>query len=583
MLIFMTEMFTSPRSILQTTRSLLLLLVVFTLSRPAPVTAQIGWAEPWSDAVVVTAEERATQAGLDILEQGGNAVDAAVGVQFALAVTLPRAGNIGGGGFMVVQMADGTRASLDFREKAPAKAHRDMFLDENREYLPNVSRRGPLASGVPGVVDGMAQALERFGTLSLEEVLQPAIRLAREGYPLSYTQASELNSAAESLSQFDASRGYFLRTDGREWEKGDLFIQPDLARTLERIACEGRDGFYKGETARLIAEQMERTDGWITKEDLANYRAQWRVPIRSRWHGYELLMMPPPSSGGLVVQQILEMSEPFDLAAMGHNSADYIHTLSEAMRRSFADRNHHLGDPDFVEIPIDYLTRKAYLRDRMSSFDPGHASTSEEITHGNPARVIESDETTHYSILDSEGSAVAITTTLNGSFGSMMSVAGAGFLLNNEMDDFTSKPGEANMFGLVEGANNAIEPGKRMLSSMTPTLVTRDGTVRAVLGAAGGPRIITATLQTFLNLTLFEMNAREAMNAPRFHHQWLPDRIWLEEYAGTADTERILEERGHQVDRLGTVGRVHLIWVDDEGDRYAVPDPRGSGFGGGLE
>ncbi|MEX0593801.1 MAG: gamma-glutamyltransferase, partial [Balneolaceae bacterium] len=428
---------------------LLLAMVSVALAKPDHATAQIGWAEPWRDAVVVTAEERATNAGLEILEQGGNAVDAAVAVQFSLAVTLPRAGNIGGGGFMVVHMADGTRAALDFREKAPAKAHRDMFLDPNGEYVPERSRRGPLASGVPGVVAGMTQALERFGTMPLNQVLQPAIRLAREGYPLSHTQASELNSAAGSLSEFEASREYFVRSDGREWAKGDLFVQEELARTLERIAKDGREGFYGGETARLIADQMKRTGGWITEEDLANYHAQWRVPVQSRWNGYELLMMPPPSSGGIVVKQILGMSDSFDLASMGHNSADYIHTLSEIMRRSFADRNHYLGDPDFSEIPLDYLGRDTYLQDRMSSFDPDHASTSDEITHGDPYPVNESDETTHYSILDGEGSAVSITTTLNGSFGSMMSVAGAGFLLNNEMDDFTSKPGEANMFGLV--------------------------------------------------------------------------------------------------------------------------------------
>lgn len=540
--------------------------------------------EPFRKAMVVTAEEHATEAGLEILRKGGNAVDAAVAVQFALAVTLPRAGNIGGGGFMVLRMQDGTTRALDFRETAPALAHRDMYLDQNGEYQSRFSRRGALASGVPGSVDGMITALEHYGRLPLEVVMEPAIRLAADGFALSWTLAEELNSAADALSEFESSRKYFLKPDGSRWERGDWFVQSDLAETLRLIATNGRRGFYAGITAQRIVEEMRRQGGIITYEDLQNFRSEWREPLLSSWQGYELIMMPPPSSGGIVVQQVLGMLDAgnHDLRSLGFNSADYVHLLSEVLRRSFSDRNYHLGDPDFVDVPVRPLTEENYYRYRMRDFDFERASDSGKLSHGNPLLVPERPETTHFSIIDPDGNAVAVTTTLNGSFGSMLAVDGAGFLLNNEMDDFSAKPGEPNMFGLTGAEANAIEPGKRMLSSMTPTIVARDGKVRMILGAAGGPRIITAVLQNFLNLAVFDMNAAEAIAAPRFHHQWLPDQISVESYALSADTQKILEERGHRIAPISNVGRVHLIYVDEEGNIYGEPDPRGDGSAKGF-
>lgn len=556
-----------------------ILLVLLTLPHQNfRVMAQSGWAEPWEEAVVVSAEDHASQAGLEILNKGGNAVDAAVAVQFALAVTLPRAGNIGGGGFMVIQLADGTQRALDFRERAPAASHRDMYLDEDGEYHPELSRRGALASGVPGTVDGMINALEHHGRLPLEVVMEPAIRLARDGFPLSYKLAEELNGAAESLSAYESSRHYFLREDGREWKRGDLFVQQDLAETLERVARRGRQGFYTGITAQRIVQEMRRMGGIIDYDDLRNYESVWREPVTAEFQGYSLVMMPPPSSGGVVIKQTLGMLEEFDLTSKGFNSADYIHLVSEALRRSFADRNYWFGDPDYVDIPLNELTSQPYYRKRMQTFDEEQATVSEQVSQGDFNGYSESSETTHFSVLDGEGNAVAVTTTLNGSFGSMLAVTGAGFLLNNEMDDFSAKPGEPNMFGLIGAEANAIEPGKRMLSSMSPTIVSREGQVRLILGAAGGPRIITATLQNILNTILFDMNPAESISAPRFHHQWLPDRLNVEPWTLSEDTQSILEERGHRISHsLSTIGRVHMIAVDNEGLKYGVPDPRGDG------
>ncbi|MEX1062374.1 MAG: gamma-glutamyltransferase [Balneolaceae bacterium] len=556
---------------------ILLLGLLFSAGHTGALFAQTGWAEPYEEAVVVSAEEHASEAGLEILDKGGNAVDAAVAVQFALAVTVPRAGNIGGGGFMVIHLGDGTARALDFREKAPAAAYRDMYLDEGGDYHPDLSRRGALASGVPGTVDGMINALEHHGRLPLEVVMEPAIRLARDGYPLTYTLAEELNSAAESLSEFDSSKKYFVRENGDKWKKGDLFVQSDLAGTLQRIATHGRRGFYTGITAQRIVQEMRRNGGVITYEDLRSYSSTWREPVTAGYSGYNLIMMPPPSSGGIVIKQVLGMLDDRDLVSKGFNSADYIHLVSEAFRRSFADRNYYLGDPDHVDIPLDALTANRYYSRRMRDFRPDRATNSLNISHGRIFDISETDETTHFSIIDGEGNAVAVTTTLNGSFGSMLAVGGAGFLLNNEMDDFSAKPGEPNMFGLIGAEANAIEPGKRMLSSMSPTIVTKDGKARMIIGAAGGPRIITSTIQNFFNLALFGMNAREAINAPRFHHQWLPDQLTVEKYTLSADTETILEERNHDIELMSEIGRIHLIHVDEDGFRYGVQDLRGDG------
>src|SRR5690625_2420403 len=481
---------------------------------------QAGWSKSYEHAIVVTAVERGSPAGRDILRQGGNAVYAAVAVQFALAVTLPRAGNLGGGGFMVIHLSDGTSQSLDFRERAPLQADADMYIRKG-EYVPALSREGGLASGVPGVVDGMVKALNKYGELSLNQVLQPAIELARKGYPLSYKQAESLNYYAPKFRKYQGSSNYFTRDDGAAWKEGDLFLQTDLARTLQRIADRGRAGFYEGKTADLLVEEMKKQNGIISHKDLQQYESVWRNPVRASFGDYELYIMPPPSSGSIAIAQILNMLEPYDLPELGFNSAKYVHLLTETVRRAFADRAYFLGDPDFAAIPRSELIDPAYTKQRMESFRWEQASSSEDIGHGEVPSFQESTETTHFSIMDEEGNAVAVTTTLNGSFGSKVAVSGAGFLLNNEMDDFTAEPGEPNMFGLIQGKNNAIEPGKRMLSSMSPAIVVKNNSARMILGAAGGPRIITATLHNFLNMAVFQMTPSQAISVPRFHHQWM--------------------------------------------------------------
>lgn len=547
---------------------------------PSQSLAQTGWSKSFEHAVVVTAEKRASRVGRNILQQGGNAVDAAVAVQFALAVTLPRAGNIGGGGFMVVQLADGTSRALDFREQAPLQADEDMYMREG-EYVPKLSREGGLASGVPGVVDGMIKALNKYGNLSLNQVIQPAIELAREGYLLSYKQAKALNDNTKIFKKYEGSTGYFIQSDSTQWKEGDLFQQSDLARTLQRIADGGRLGFYEGKTADLLVKEMEKQGGIISHEDLRNYESVWRDPIQTFFNGYELYVMPPPSSGSIAIAQILDMLQPYDLKEMGFNSAKYVHLVAETMRRAFADRAHFLGDPDFVDIPQAELLDPTYNRERMESFNWESASSSDDIGHGDiPFR--ESTETTHFSIIDEEGNAVAVTTTLNGSFGSKVAVSGAGFLLNNEMDDFTAEPGEPNMFGLIQGKANAIEPEKRMLSSMSPTIVTRNDSIRMVLGAAGGPRIITATLHSFINMAVFEMDPAEAVSAPRFHHQWMPDKLYYEKFGLSPDTQRLLEVKGHTLSPSDGLGRAHIIFVDDDGFKLGAPDPRGDGRAAGF-
>ncbi len=545
--------------------------------------AQIGWTKAYENSAIVTGEQRASEVGRQILEQGGNAVDAAVAVQFALAVTLPRAGNIGGGGFMMIHLSDGTTRALDFREQAPAAATKDMFI-KNGEYQPDLSRRSILASGVPGVIDGMIKATERYGRLPLETVMAPAIRLARKGYRLSWKQAQDLNRHAQYFKKYENSRTYFTKKSGSPYSEGDLFIQEDLAETLERIARFGREGFYSGRTAEMIIDEMKKHGGLITYTDLQDYESRWRAPIRARFKDYQLNIMPPPSSGSIAIGQILNMLEERNLNDLGFNSPNYIHLVTETMRRAFADRAHFLGDPDYVDVPSDILLSDSYNRERMQNFDSGQASDSDDIDHGSIPRfqLLESSETTHYSIVDEDGNAVATTTTLNGSFGNHISVGGAGFLLNNEMDDFTAQPGEPNMYGLIQGEANAIEPGKRMLSSMSPTIVTQNGKVRMVLGAAGGPRIITATLQNFLNIAVFGMNAQQAVNAPRFHHQWLPDQLFYEPFGITRDTRQELVEMGHQLTTRDNIGRSYIIFVDKEGKYHGAADPRGNGYATGY-
>ncbi|MEO9887697.1 MAG: gamma-glutamyltransferase [Balneola sp.] len=554
---------------------LLLLIVPFNL-----LDAQSRSTQIYENGLVVSAEVYASEIGNQILRQGGNAVDAAVAVQFALAVTLPRAGNIGGGGFMVIHLSDGTSTTLDFRETAPARSSRNMYV-RNGEFKPELSWEGILAVGVPGTVDGMVTALERYGRMPLEVVLQPAIDLAKNGYYLSYSQANSLNNTKDTFSKYDGSKEYFTKEDGSDFNEGDLFIQKDLAEVLKQIARYGRDGFYSGTVADAIVSEMRKENGLISYSDLRNYRSKWREPITARFQDYELSIMPPPSSGSIAVSQILDMMDDYSLAEIGHNSADYVHLMAESMRRAFADRSYYLGDPDFYNVPKQDLLDPKYNHSRMIDFSLDTITHSSALSHGEFSNNYESDETTHFSVVDKDGNAVAVTTTLNGSFGSKVAVNGAGFLLNNQMDDFSAQPGEPNAYGLIGGEANSIQPGKRMLSSMTPTIVTKDGKVRMVLGAAGGPRIITATLQSFLNMAVFGMNAQEAIAANRVHHQWFPDILFYENYGLSPDTIRLLEEKGHQL-RTMSIARGHIIYVEQNGNKSSGIDPRGDGHAAGY-
>jgi len=558
-------------SIFQSNLHLILLLLLL----PVAAQAQTGWSKGYDSGIVVSATEQASQVGVDILKAGGNAIDASIAVHFALAVTFPAAGNIGGGGFMVLRFPDGSSTTLDFRETAPAAASRDMYLDANGNIIEGLSLFGHLASGIPGSVDGMVQAWEQYGSLPWKTLIEPSIKLAREGFPLGWQEANGLNRSKERFSNYEGSRKIFVKNDGTPWKEGDLFQQEDLARTLERIANNGRDGFYSGETARLIIEEMARGKGIITQADLDSYEARWRRPVTLNFKDYRLITMGPPSSGGIVMGQILGMIEDHDLEKMGFNSAATIHLLSEAMRRAYADRSEHLGDSDFYPVPQKGLLDPAYLKERMASFDANKASLSKDISPGKPAAK-ESEETTHFSVVDPSGMAVSVTTTINGGYGSYVTVDGAGFLLNNEMDDFSSKPGSPNLYGLLGGEANAIEPGKRMLSAMTPTIVEQNGELRMVLGTPGGSTIITTVLQTFLNMGVFGMNAQQAVAAPRMHHQWMPDRISLDPFGFSPDTIRLLENMGHTIQvRNSYVGRADIIYIDKEGRRWGGADPRG--------
>ncbi len=533
--------------------------------------------------MVVSASPEASQAGLEILRAGGNAVDAAVAVGFALAVTLPEAGNIGGGGFMVIHDPEqGRETTIDYREMAPASAHRDMYLDEEGNVAEGRSTVGHLASGVPGSVAGMHLAWKRYGKLPWAELVQPAIRLARDGFVVSYTLSRGLENKVELLEKFPDSRRIFLR-DGRLYQEGEIFRQPELAVTLERIAKDGPEVFYKGEIARQIAAEMEANGGNIMLDDLRNYVPKERPAVRGSYRGHEIVSMGPPSSGGLVLIEMLNILENFPLANLGARSSQSIHLMAEAMRRAFADRAEYMGDPDFSDIPSEGLIDKAYARRWADGIDPHWATPSERISHGLPVAV-EATQTTHYSVVDAAGGAVACTTTLNGGYGSGVTVTGAGFLLNNEMDDFTSKPGVPNAYGLIQGEANSIGPGKRPLSAMTPTLVKKDGKLFMVVGSPGGPTIINTAMQVILNVIDYEMDIQEAVDAPRVHHQWLPDRIRAEEDALVRDVEVNLRGRGHDLEFRERIGDAHCILIDPEtGMRLGAPDPRrGDGTAAGY-
>lgn len=501
----------------------------------SPVVSEAG--------MVVAQDALAAAVGRDILARGGNAVDAAVATGFALAVTHPQAGNLGGGGFMIVSLDEGAVIAIDFREMAPAAASRDMFLNTDGDVDRDLSWYHHKSAGVPGTVMGLLDALETYGTLDRKDVLAPAIQLADKGFPVSYSLSASLAEYKETLINDPSSMAYFFKSEGVHYKAGDILKQKDLASTLRRISRYGRTGFYGGKTADLIVAEMEDGGGLITHADLSTYATVMREPVRGDYKGYEIVSMPPPSSGGVHIVQMLGVLEGYDLKVDGHNSASYLHKLIEVMRRAYADRSKHLGDPDFYDVPIEALTGDTYVDKLRDGIDLEKASSSSDIA---PAIDFPDEEpaTTHYSVMDKWGNAVAVTYTLNFSYGSGYSVNGAGFLLNNEMDDFSSKPGVPNYYGLIGAEANAIEPRKRPLSSMSPTIVRKDGMNVLVTGSIGGSTIITQTLQVILNVVEFDMNVQAAVQAPRMHHQWLPDLVFVEPGI-SMDTVGLLEAMGH--------------------------------------
>lgn len=551
---------------------------------PAAVAEHIPAAWPYSPeapamaagGMVTTDAPLATQVGVEVLRSGGNAVDAAVAVAFALAVVYPEAGNIGGGGFAVVRLANGEVASLDFRETAPLAATADMYLDEEGEPTDR-SVTGHLAAGVPGSVAGLWALHQRYGTRPWAELLEPAIRMAEQGFIVDEDLAESVRDAAERLALFPASAALFL-PGGEPLGVGTTWRNPELARTLRHIAEHGPAGFYEGETADLIVEEMRRGGGLITHEDLRRYRAIWRDPIDFEYRGHRVLSMPPPSSGGITLALIANMIEGYDLGALGWNSPGTLHLLAEVMRRAFADRNHFLGDPDFVEIPLAMLVSREYAAERRADISPTMATPSEAVAPGVLAGVREPEHTTHFGVVDAAGNAVALTTTINELYGSAVTVAGAGFLLNDEMDDFTSKPGAPNLFGLVQGEANRIEPGKRMLSAMTPVIVLDPaGQPLLVSGARGGPRIITAVFQVLSNVVDHGMDVAAAVYAPRVHHQHLPDVLYFEAGGLSPTQVQALEALGHTVQpRDGYIGNAPSL-LRRGGAWTGVADPRQGG------
>jgi len=542
-----------------------------------------GWsysesAEPVQGAsgMVVSTDELASRVGIEVLQAGGNAVDAVVAVQFALAVVNPEAGNIGGGGFMVVRMADGAEAALDYREKAPLAATRDMFLDEQGE-LTDKSLVGHLAAGVPGTVAGMWAAHQRFGTMPWADLVQPAVELA-EGFVVTQRFLGSLSSdMVESLSAFEASAAQFLPNDGMPPRVGDTLRQPDLAATLARIREQGSDGFYAGETANLLVAEMERGRGIITHQDLARYEAAWREVVSFTYRGHQIISMPPSSSGGVTMAEIANILERYELGSLPWHGPEMIHLYAEAFKRAYADRNHYLADPDYVEMPLERMTSSRYAAERAATIRTDMATPSADIGPGMDGDD-EGENTTHFSIVDSDGNAAAVTTTINSWYGSKVTVTGAGFVLNNEMDDFSAKPGTPNQFGLVQGENNVVGPGKRMLSAMSPSIVVDpDGSLKMVTGTPGGSTIITTVFQTISNVLDYGMNVVQAVNAPRVHHQHLPDQIFYERAGLEPATTLALRGLGHTLmERSGVSGDAQMILVEG-GVLTGWSDPRRGG------
>lgn len=544
-----------------------LLLFIHCRKAPVPPTGVVT-----EKAMVVSAREEASKIGVEIMKKGGNAFDAMVATEMALVVAYPFAGNLGGGGFMVYRKADGDIGALDYREKAPLAGHKDMYLDSLGNVIPNMSTLGATAVGVPGTVAGIIEVHKKFGSLPLKEIFEPVIALAEKGVPVTANQEKRLASQRELFIQVNGDSTKFAQ----EFKEGDIISYPALANTMRRIAQNGRDGFYKGETAQKLAAFIQEKGGFVTEEDLEKYEAVWRQPIIFKYKDLRIISMSPPSSGGVTINQIFKMIEPFELSDFGHNSAKTIQLFTEASRRAYADRNYYLGDPDFVDIPLDVLLSDSYLKERMQNFSFERATKSSEVERGN-VEIVESMETTHYSIVDAEGNAVSVTTTLNGAYGSKLYSDELGFFLNNEMDDFSSKSGVPNMFGLIGAEANSIAPEKRMLSSMTPTIVEKDGKLWMVVGTPGGSTIITAVAQTILNAYEFDMSMQDAVNAPRFHHQWLPDMVIFEPDGFSDTLKEEMKAKGYIIneDRTPIIGKVDAIKILPDGKLEGGADRRG--------
>ncbi len=523
-------------------------------------------------AMVVSAREEVSRIGSQIMQNGGNAFDAMVATELALAVAYPFAGNLGGGGFMVYRKENGDIGGIDYREKAPLSAHKDMYLDSLGNVIPDMSTVGATAVGVPGTVAGVMEVHKKMGSLPISEIMAPVIALAKKGVIVTKKQAKRLESYHERIVQVNGDSTKFAY----RFQAGDTIKYPKLANTLQKILDEGKNGFYKGEVAEKLAAFIQEKGGFVTVEDLEKYEAKWRQPIVFKYKDLRIISMSPPSSGGVTINQIFKMIEPYNVEKYGHNSVKAIQLFTEAARRAYADRNYFLGDPDFVDIPLDVLLSNSYLTQRMETFSFEKPTPSSEVSHGT-VEIIESDETTHYSIVDTHGNAVSATTTLNGGYGSKLYCDELGFFLNNEMDDFSAKPGVPNMFGLIGAEANSIAPEKRMLSSMTPTIVEKDGKLYMVVGTPGGSTIITAVAQTILNVYEFDLSMQDAVNAPRFHHQWLPDLISFEEEGFSQETKSQLKDIGYEIHegRNRIIGKVDAIRVLPDGKLEGGADKRG--------
>jgi gamma-glutamyltranspeptidase/glutathione hydrolase len=527
--------------------------------------------------MVVSVSEISSNVGVEIMNAGGNAIDAAVAVAFSLAVTWPSAGNLGGGGFMVIYLADEQRATaIDYREMAPRNAHRDMYLDENGDVIDGGPTDGHLSVAVPGTVAGLIYALEKYGQLPLETVVSPAIRLARDGFIVSDYLEASLERSEERLASHPESARLFLR-GGDRYQAGDKLVQTDLAATLTRIARNGKDGFYSGQTAELLVAEMRRGGGLIDQQDLAQYAPRERVPVQGIYRDYRIVSMPPPSSGGSILIEMLNMMEPLDVAELGLLSSAQVHNVAEVMKRAFADRAEFMGDPDFEDVPVTGLTSKEYAAERRTTISQERTVSASELGAGDPWGY-ESEETTHFSVIDADGNAVSNTYTLNYSYGSGVTVTGAGFLLNNIMDNFAAKQGVPNGYGLIQGEANSIAAGKRPLSSMTPSIVLDKEDVRLVVGTPGGPTIINTVFQIIMNVLDHGLDPQQAVDLPRFHHQWLPDTIFHEERGLAKDVVQALEEKGHALETRTSIGDAQAIYIDPEtGRRYGGADPRRGG------